>query len=128
MLSNKGLYRNPQAIGAEDQELTFIHLVCPQCRHQDVYEERNLDASKEIACSACGFSGQPTTFELPKTNEKKSSQLTKIIIIILAGIAFVSVGLAVITLAAFFVPIIIAAVIFIVLYRRWKEKEAKTSR
>ncbi|MGI0013161.1 MAG: hypothetical protein ACREBU_06940 [Nitrososphaera sp.] len=104
--------------------MTIIRLVCPQCRNQDAYEERNLDASKEITCSACGFSELPTTFELAKGYEKKSWLFAKIIIILLAGIAFSLVGFSVIALAAFFVPVIIAAVIFIILYRRWKEKKA----
>lgn len=63
-------------------------------------------------------------FELAKEYEKKSWQFAKIAIIVIVGIAFVLVGLSVIALAAFFVPIIIAAVVFIILYRRWKEKKA----
>lgn len=102
----------------------MIRLVCPQCRHQDAYEERNLDTYKEITCSGCGFSELPTAFELARGYEKKSWLITKIVIMVLAGIAFSLVGLSVISLAAFFVPIIIVAVIFVILYRRWKEKKA----
>lgn len=105
--------------------MTFIHLVCPQCRNHDVYDVRNLDTSKEITCSACGFSELPTAFELAKGHEKTSWRVGKIAIIILAGIAFSLVGLSVIALAAFFVPIIIAAVISVILYTRWKEKKAR---
>lgn len=104
--------------------MTVINLVCPKCRNQGAYEERNIDTSKEIRCSACGFSELPTAFELPKGNETKSKLLLKIGLIILAGIAFTTVGLFVIALAAFFVPIIIAGVIVVLLYRRWKEKSS----
>jgi Zn ribbon nucleic-acid-binding protein len=102
--------------------MAIVHLVCPKCRHQDAYEKNELDTSTEITCSRCGFSELPTGFELAKRYEKKSWQIAKIGIIILAGIAFVLVGLPVIALAAFFVPIIIAAVVFVILYRRWKQK------
>lgn len=103
--------------------MTIVHLVCPKCRKRDAYEERNLDTSKEITCTACGFSELPTAFELPKGDEKTSWGIVRIVIIILAGIGFVFVGLSLIVLAAFFVPIIIAAVIAILFYRRWKEKQ-----
>ncbi len=101
--------------------MTIVHLVCPQCKHQDAYEERNIDASTEITCSACGFSESPTSFELVKSREKKSWLIVKIMIIVLAGIGFSLVGLSVIALAAFFVPIVIVAVIVVLLYRRWKQ-------
>ena len=100
-----------------------IVLVCPQCRNQNAYEERNLDTSKEITCSACGYSELPTSFELSKGNEKKSWLVVKIMIIILVGIVF-AFSWPFIALAAFYVPIIIAPVIVILLYRRWKEKQA----
>lgn len=63
-------------------------------------------------------------FELAISHEKKSWQIAKIVIIIVAGIAFGFVGLFVIALAAFFVPIVIAAVIVLLLYRRWKESDS----
>jgi Zn ribbon nucleic-acid-binding protein len=102
--------------------MTFVHLICPQCRNQDEYDERNLDASKEIACSSCGFSELPTEFELAKDHESKSWQFVKFTIIGLALIAFIFFGLSTIALGAFFVPIIVAAVIVILAYRRCKEK------
>lgn len=105
-----------------------VRLVCPQCRKQVGYDKSELDTSKELTCSACGFSELPTSFELAKDNETKSWQIAKISIIVIVGIAFVLVGLFVIALAAFFVPIIIVAVIFIMLYRRWKEKEMGTKK
>ena len=101
------------------------HLVCPKCRHEDAYDELNLDFSKEISCSACGFSELPTAFELAKKRESKSWFIVKIVIIVLAGIAFSLVGLSVIALSAFFVPIIIAVVILILVHRKWKEHDAK---
>ena len=104
--------------------MTFVHLICPQCRNQNDYEERNLDTSKEITCSACGFSELPTAFELAKDHGTKSWQAVKFAIIGLALIAFVFVGLPTIALAAFLVPIIVAAVIIVLAYRRWKEKKA----
>ena len=107
--------------------MTIVHLVCPQCRHQDAYEERNVDTSSEITCSACGFSELPTAFELAKEHGKKGWQIVKIIIIILVGIAFALIGLSVIALAAFYVPIIVAAVVLVLLYRRWKEAEVNGS-
>jgi Zn ribbon nucleic-acid-binding protein len=103
--------------------MTLVHLVCPKCRNQDSYEKDNIDTSKEITCSACGFSDLPMSFELAKTQEKRSWQITKIGIMVIAGIAFVLVGLSVIVLAAFFVPVIIGAVILILLYGRWKDKK-----
>jgi hypothetical protein len=98
--------------------MTVIHLVCPKCRNPDAHEESDIDTSKEITCSACGFSELPTVFELAKRHETKSRQLTKIGIIIVAVIVFAFLGLSVIALAAFYVPIIIIAVIVLVLYRR----------
>lgn len=103
--------------------MTIIHLVCPKCRNQDAYENSDLDVSKEITCSACGFSELPTGFELARAHEKKSWLFVKIAIIVLAGIAFSLVGLSVIALAAFYAPIIIAVVIAVILYRRWKERK-----
>ena len=107
--------------------MTIVHLVCPQCRHQDAYEERNVDTSSEITCSACGFSELPTAFELAKEHGKKDWQIIKVVIIILAGIAFALIGLSVIALAAFYVPIIIVAVVLVALYRKWKDAEARGS-
>jgi len=104
--------------------MTSVNLVCPKCRHQDAYEKNELDTSTEITCSRCGFSELPMGFELAIGHEKKSWQIAKIVIIIVAGIAFGLVGLFVIALAAFFVPIVIAAVIVILLYNKWKESEA----
>ena len=98
--------------------------MCPKCSNQDRYEKSDLDLSKEITCSACGFSELPTAFELAKDHEKKSWQLAKIGIIVLVGIGFAFVGLSVIALAAFYAPIIVAVVIIVILYRRWKEKKA----
>lgn len=103
--------------------MTIIQLVCPKCRKQDVYDESNINISKEISCSACGFSELPTAFESPKNNEPKSRQFAKIGIILVAVVLFAFLGLSVIALAAFFVPIVIAAVVGIMLYRRWKGKE-----
>lgn len=108
--------------------MTIIHLVCPKCRNQDTRDETNLDASNEISCSACGFSELPTAFELPKDYETKSRQFVKIGIIVLAVIVFAFLGLSVIALAAFYVPIIIAVVIGVMLYRRWSEKNAGIKR
>lgn len=105
-------------------DVMTIVLVCPKCRNHDKYENNDLDASKEITCCACGFSELPTAFELAKSREKKSWQVAKIVIIIVAGIAFSLVGLFVIALAAFFVPIVIAAVIVVILYQRWKAKKS----
>ena len=105
--------------------MTIIHLVCPKCRHLDVYDESNIDTSNPISCATCGFSELPTAFELPKNNEPKSKQFAKIGIIIIAVILFAFLGLSVIALATFFVPIIIAAVIVVVLYSRWKEKKTR---
>lgn len=105
--------------------MTTVHLVCPQCRNQNEYEERNLDTSKKVTCSACGFSELPTAFELAKDHGTKSWQVAKIAIIILALTAFVFFGLSLIVLAAFYVPIIIVPVIVVLAYRRWKEKKAK---
>lgn len=67
----------------------------------------------------------PMAFELAKDSETKNWQFAKITIIVLAGIAFIFLGLSVITLAAFYAPIIIAVVILIVLYERWKEKKVR---
>jgi hypothetical protein len=100
-----------------------ILLTCPKCNHEAVYEERNIDNSKEITCSVCGFSDLPTTYSLARNEENKSWQIVKIIIIILAGLAFVFVGLSIIVMAAFYVPIILVAVIIILLYSRWKENK-----
>lgn len=105
--------------------MTIVHLVCPKCKNQDAYETDDLDASKEITCTACGFSELFGAFELARKPESKSWQIVKIVIIVLAGIAFVLVGLSVIALSAFFVPIVIAVVIFVLLYGRWKQKKAK---
>src|SRR5438093_371949 len=101
--------------------MTIIHLVCPQCRNQNAYEEANIDVSNDITCSACGYSGLPTSFELPKGHPKTSWQIAKIVIITLVGIGFLFGGLTVLVSALFSPPIIIAVVIVIILYRRWKE-------
>lgn len=108
----------------EGEDLTIV-LVCPQCRNEQAYENSELDTSKEISCSACGFSDLPTAFELARKHEKKSWQITKIVIIVLVGIAFALVGLSIITLAAFYLPLILVPVIVVLLYRRWTEKQAK---
>lgn len=105
--------------------MTIVHLACPQCRNQNDYEEWNLDSSKEITCSACGFSELPTAFELARDHGTKSWQAIKFTIIGLGIIAFVFVGLPIIATAAFYVPVIIVAVIVILTYRRWKEKKAR---
>lgn len=99
-----------------------VHLICPKCKKQEGYDKSELDISKELTCTACGFSELPTSFELAKDNETKSWQMAKISIIVIVGIAFVLVGIFVIALAAFFVPIIIVAVIFVMLYRRWGQR------
>jgi len=100
-----------------------ILLACPSCNHEAAYEEKNLDNLKEITCSVCGFSELPKAYRLAKNQENKGWEALKIIIIILSGIAFVFVGLSVIVLAAFFVPIVIFAVIVILLYQRRKERQ-----
>lgn len=105
--------------------MTIVRLVCPQCRNQDAHEKSDIDTSKEITCSVCGFSELPTAFELAKDTETKSRQFAKIGIIIVAVIIFAFIGLSVIALAAFYVPIIIVAIIIAVLYKRWKEKKDK---
>lgn len=69
----------------------------------------------------------PTAFELAKEHGKKDWQIIKVVIIILAGIAFALIGLSVIALAAFYVPIIIVAVVLVALYRKWKDAEARGS-
>lgn len=105
------------------QEMTIV-LICPQCRNEKAYDNSELDTSKEIACSRCGFSGLPTSFELTKQDENKSWLFAKIVIIILIGIVFVFTWLYVITLAAFSL-IILVPVIAVLAYRSWKEKQAK---
>ena len=108
--------------------MTIIRLECPQCKHQDAYDNENIDMSKEVACSGCGFSGLPTSFELPKSNEPKGWQITKIVLAALAGAVLLFFGIYVIAalaLAALFPPLILAPLIGIVLYRRWKAKKAK---
>lgn len=102
--------------------MTIIHLFCPKCRNQQGYENNDIDTSKEITCSRCGFSDLPTGFELAKKHETKSWLIAKIVIIILAGIAFALTWPFLITLA---LPLTVAAVIVILLYTRWKEKQAK---
>lgn len=109
----------------EGQYVTLIRLVCPNCRHPDVYENSDIDASNAIACSACGHSELPTAFELAREPESREKILVKVILIILAGIVFTLVGLSVIALAAFYVPVIVAAVIAIVVYRKWKSRPAQ---
>ena len=104
--------------------MTIVRLVCPQCRNQDDYDERNLDTSKEVTCSSCGFSELPTSFEIAKDQGSKRWQITKLIIIGLALVAFALVGLSLIVTAAFYVPVIIVAVIVILACRRRKEKDA----
>ena len=73
--------------------MTIINLVCPQCRNKNGYEERNIDTSKEITCSACGFSELPTKFELARGDERTTWQAWKIFIIVLVGIGFLFGGL-----------------------------------
>ena len=108
--------------GKKGYRITMVDLVCPQCRQQRRYEERSIDTSSKITCSACGFSELPTGFELALRQEKKRWQITKIAIIILVGVLFVTVGLFVIALAAFYLPLIIAAVILVMIYQRWRER------
>lgn len=69
----------------------------------------------------------PTAFELAKEHGNKEWQIVKVVIIILVGIAFALIGLSVIALAAFYVPIILVAVVLVALYKRWKDAEAKGS-
>jgi predicted nucleic-acid-binding Zn-ribbon protein len=99
-----------------------IYLNCPKCRFQIAYEKSELDTSMEITCSRCGYSELPTAFQSSQVQEKKSWQVAKIVIIVIVGIAFSLVGIFVIALAAFLVPVIIAAVIFVLLYQRWKAR------
>ena len=105
--------------------MTFVSLVCPNCRHRDVYEERNLEASSEISCPACGFSGLPTSYELAESQNKTTWDPGKLVIIVLAGIAFVFAWLWVITLAAFYAPIILVVAVVILLYRRRMGKKGE---
>lgn len=69
----------------------------------------------------------PTAFELAKEHGNKGWQITKVVIIILVGIAFALIGLSVIVLAAFYVPVIIVAVVIVALYKKWKDSEVKGS-
>ena len=105
--------------------MTLIRLVCPNCSHMSGYENSDIDASNAIVCSACGFSELPTAFELAREPESIEKILVKVVLIMLAGIVFTLVGLSVIALAAFYVPIIVAAVIAIVVYRKWKSRPAQ---
>lgn len=104
--------------------MAVIRLVCPNCSHQDNYENSDIDASEEIACSACGYSELPTGFMLARKAESREKILVKIILIILAGIVFSLIGLSVIAMAAFYLPLIVAAVIAVLAYRKWKSKSA----
>ena len=83
--------------------------------------------SNEIACSSCGFSGIPTSFELARQQEKKSWQIAKVVIIALVGVLFATIGLSLIVMAAFYLPFIVVAVIIIYLYKKWKDSEAQPS-
>jgi hypothetical protein len=104
--------------------LGVIHLVCPQCRHDDAYEQGSIDFSKELICSACGFSGAPTSFELAKDRENKAWEAGKLVIILVVGIGFAFFGLSIIVSSVFYIPIIIAVVLPILWYRRWRKKNA----
>lgn len=48
-----------------------VHLICPKCKKQEGYDKSELDISKELTCTACGFSELPTSFELAKDNETR---------------------------------------------------------
>lgn len=104
--------------------MTAISLVCPNCRNQETYENNDLDMSKEITCSACGFSELPTAFELPNRRESKNRLILKIVIIILAGIVFVSIGLSLIVMLVWAAPFLAAALIVAKMYQRTKNKNA----
>lgn len=102
-----------------------ILLTCPICNHETAHEQANLDLSKEITCSVCGFSGLPTAYRLAKTQVNKTWEAAKIVIIILVAIAFIFFGyiiLSLIIVAAFYVPVVIAAVVIILFYQRWKQR------
>jgi len=92
-----------------------------------VHKERSVDTSQEITCSSCGFSGLPTSFELASQREKKSWQVTKVVIIVLAGVLFATIGLSLIVMAAFYLPFILVAVVIIYLLKKWRDSEAQPS-
>jgi hypothetical protein len=100
--------------------MTSVILVCPKCQNQEAYDKAQFDLSKELTCSACGFSELPARFELAQREETKSWQVAKVAIIIVAGIVFVTVGLYIIIMLVWIAPILFAALIIYELYKKSK--------
>ena len=96
----------------------MVSLVCPQCRNKNEYQD-DIDASKEIACTACGYSDVPTKFELGQRQESGKNQVEKILAIVLVGIGLLTGELlAGLILVAFLAPILIPVMLFVIFKRR----------
>ena len=51
----------------------------------------------------------------------------KYVLVGLVGFLFATIGLALIVMAAFYVPFIVVAVILIYLYKKWKDSEVSST-